>query len=367
MKCPFCDFYTRPHRNPNENDEYARALLREIEDAERLGWSGPREIQSIYVGGGTPSLADSRNLALILRALASVGAWADPTEISLEVNPEDATYPNIQTWQNLGFNRFSLGVEALLDAQLERLGRAGRASDNDRAMEAFERAGATNLSVDLIFGLEHQTLEDWLETLAKVSRWPIQHLSCYNLTVEPKTRYWVERAQSRLSLPEESVQAEMFLQGKACLQERGFLHYEISNFAKPGYESKHNNAYWNGNAYWGLGVSAHSFQKLSSSSFKRFWHPRSYRAYVENPLGIDFETLPLEKHFAERLMLGLRKIQGVNLADLEKDLNLAAPASLTEELRALESEGFLEFPGDRHLKLTSKGLLFSDLVFERFF
>lgn len=359
VKCPFCDFYTRPHRNTSEQAEYTEALLHELTTANHF--AGDYVVSSIYFGGGTPSLLEPKYFEKLLAQIRHRYSWTNDVEITLEINPEDLSPTKLSAWKDLGINRFSLGIEALSDAELSRLGRAGRKTDNERAINHLTQARA-NFSVDLIFGLENQTLEDWMHTLQNAVTWNPAHFSCYNLTIEPKTRYAVERKSGSLHLPEESIQAEMFLAAHRFLMSKGYGHYEISNYAKPGFESKHNLSYWNGQDYWGLGVSAHSFIKTSSGG-TRFWHPRSYRAYIENPRSIEKETLSPKTYAAERVMLSLRKLAGFSLSALEHELKHPIDVSLKAALQKNIQQGFIEAHGDTH-RFTEQGLLFSDSVFE---
>lgn len=359
VKCPFCDFYTRPHRDTSEQAEYTEALLQELTTANYF--TGDYVVNSIYFGGGTPSLLEPEYFKKLLTKMKHRYSWTNDIEITLEINPEDISPDRLSAWIDLGINRFSLGIEALSDAELSRLGRAGRKIDNERAIDLLTRARA-NFSVDLIFGLEDQMLEGWMHTLQTAVAWNPAHFSCYNLTVEPKTRYAVERDNGSLHLPEESVQAEMFLAAHRYLTSRGYAHYEISNYAKPGFESQHNLSYWNGQNYWGLGVSAHSFLKTSSGA-TRFWHPRSYREYIEDPCLVKSETLSAKTYMAERVMLSLRKLEGFSLAALEAELQSPLHETLRAALTKNIERGFLEAQGDKY-RLTEQGLLFSDSVFE---
>ena len=329
------------------------------------GWEKNHGVTSIYFGGGTPSLTSNDDLQRILEKIQGTFSVKTEIEITLEINPEDVTAERIAAWKATGINRFSLGLEAMQDDQLRRLGRAGTLADNLRALDYFA-AAEVNLSVDLIFGLEHQTLENWMQTLEKVIVWNPQHISAYNLTIEEKTKYWVEVKQNTLVPPPDETNAEMFLQGRAFLQTHGYAAYEISNFAKPGFESQHNQSYWTGQNYWGLGVAAHSLQRTSKNEVRRFWNPKSIQSYLlameKSELAIETEILPLEKHFSERVMVALRTSQGANLPTIESDLNMVTPATLKTYFDQKIRDGFLRTQG-ADLVLTEKGLLFSDDVF----
>ncbi|MCB0308707.1 MAG: radical SAM family heme chaperone HemW [Bdellovibrionales bacterium] len=368
VKCPFCDFYTRPNRHAEEAKAYTSALISEIKNYRAFGWSKPLRMTSIYFGGGTPSLTSTKDLESILRALRDEFEWDPHLEMTIEANPEDVTQEKAGRWKDLGINRVSLGVQALSDDDLKQLGRKGTAENNHLAWQILKKTAFKCLSVDLMFGLRNQTRDAWKETLQAILPWNAEHLSCYNLTIESKTRYWVDINQGKWVPPSDEIQADMFLEARKTLAQHGFKHYEISNYAKVGYESLHNSAYWNGQNYWGIGVAAHSLQR-TQSTIRRFWKPKSLQTYVQkiHQLShvIQDELLSPEKHLRERTMLCLRTSKGVHLASLANDLECEIPKDLVEMLERFKNEGFIE-KQQENLILTAKGQLFSDSLFEAF-
>ncbi|HLG18874.1 MAG TPA: radical SAM family heme chaperone HemW [Bdellovibrionota bacterium] len=365
-KCPYCDFYTRPLPTPSDVERYVRALVREIRQSERFGWRKNQPLQTIFLGGGTPSLLSSAHLDSILSSIRSAFSLDRDAEITMEINPETVTQDRVRTWRDFGVNRASLGVQTLRSDQLRRLGREHDGTIARHAYDQLRSGGFKNLSVDLMYGLEAQTGEDWARTLSDIVPWEPDHISAYNLTVESRTPFGGELDRGTLRLPQEEIQTELFLIGRQFLQEQGYIQYEISNYARPGFEARHNLIYWTGGDYWGVGVSAHSFQRRSSE-FIRWWNPRDLSRYVTAVEAgslptEESETLSVETHFGERLMTGLRLSRGVNLQELSHDLKFPAPSHALEAIARFSSTGHVRQNGD-HFSFTPQGMLLSNEIF----
>ena len=202
-------------------------------------------------------------------------------EVTLEINPETVSLENAKAWRDLGFNRASLGVQTLNGQALARLKRSHTPKDARKALEVLRAVGFSNISADFIFGLEGQTVQEWESTLHEILAWDLDHISAYNLIIEEKTRFAVELRQGTLRLPDEESQVRMFRRTRQILSGAGFTPYEISNYAKPGFESRHNLIYWTGGNYYGVGTAAHSFRKRDHLKIQRWWNCKNLPKYVE--------------------------------------------------------------------------------------
>jgi oxygen-independent coproporphyrinogen-3 oxidase len=266
----------------------------------------------------------------------------------------------------LGINRISLGVQTLNDLELERLGRNHRSKDVTVAFEVLYPAGLTNISVDLMFGLENQTIASWEETLKKTVDLRPKHISTYNLTIEKNTAYDREHTEGKLNLPSDEDQAEMLIRTKKILTGHGYDPYEISNAAIPGFESKHNMLYWTGKPYLGFGVSAHSFEN-ENGIYRRYWNTKNIPLYmksIESDVSVidSEEILDAKTHLRERLMTGLRLRKGIDIDLLEKEGLFFTP-SMKKQMEELMAHGRLVKNGPllsiptEHIPLTNEILL----------
>lgn len=347
-KCRYCDFVSTPRLAL-----IPRWLAGLREEITRYGDLG-LQFDSLYLGGGTPSLLPLEALTQLLDHLFAAFSFSEGLEFTLEANPEDLTLEVLKEYQRLGVNRLSVGLQSLWDRELAFLGRGHRAARGLEALELARRAGCGNLSVDLIYGLPGQSLADWRHTLEGVLALAPEHLSCYQLTLEEGTPLARERARGRLELPGEEEQRRFFLFTAEFLGSRGYVHYEVSNFArKEAYICRHNVKYWTRAPYLGLGPAAHSFL-----GDRRFWnhpHLEAYLAALEAgafPVAGE-ETLTREQQQLEAVFLGLRTARGLPLALLrEIPLNQAA-------LRELLKAGLLKQTGDR-LVPTLRGLVVAE-------
>lgn len=351
-KCRYCDFFSVT--DLSWRPRWLAALLREI----ALGrqdpfWLAPEtEFDTLYFGGGTPSLLTLAELAAILAAVSRCWRLSPEAEITLEANPDDLSPELLRGWRELGINRLSLGVQSFQDPELHFLGRRHRAAQTQQALDWARAAGFANLSMDLIYGLPGQSLASWLATLAAAAAWEPEHLSCYQLTLEAGTELGDLLAQGRLQpLPEEE-QRRFFLETAAYLSAAGYLHYEVSNFARsPNHRCRHNLKYWRHQPYLGLGPAAHSF-----NGRQRRWHFRELAPYCAAleagrlPVA-GGETLTPEQRRLEAVYLGLRTQDGLPLSALP----CPDPALVTE----LQQAGLLRRDQDR-LYLTREGLVVVD-------
>ncbi len=304
-KCPYCDFYSVP--GPARSAEWAEAVLRE---AHLLAADFGR-FDTLYLGGGTPSLLPVQTLKGLLRRLRrSLPFFADP-EVTLEVNPEDVRRESLSAYRDLGIHRISLGVQSLIPEDLAFLGRRHSASCALRAVEQVLEAGFRSVSVDLIYGLPGNRIGGWRETLETVVRCAPHHISCYELTAHPRTPLGRDVSEGRVRLPDERDTAVCYLETARILEAGGYAHYEVSNFAQPGHACRHNRKYWRRAPYLGLGPGAHSFLGAA-----RWWNPPCLATWLER-LGRDLppaegrEDLTPEQDLLERLWLGFRTSEGL--------------------------------------------------------
>lgn len=320
----------------------------------RLPLFQDEEIASLYFGGGTPSLHPEVIEAILEQAQSL--HLAPNCEITVEANPEQVTPALIRRFKRLGVNRMSLGVQSLDEALLQTLGRAHSKGDAIEAVHTIHREGITNLTIDLMNELPHQTLGSWQETLNAVQTLPITHLSLYNLTFEKNTVFMKNAKQLKPYLPTPEEAVEMLSMATQSLEEVGLKRYEISAFAKAGFEAIHNVGYWTGRPFLGLGPSAFSY--FEGKRFRNICHLKRYAEKLEKREDpVDFEEcLPHPANLHERLAIELRLFRGVNLASI--------PPSAHKTVDALCKEGFLE-KNEAVCRLTEQGKLFYDTVAER--
>lgn len=367
--CPYCNFNFRLLRSFETSfvDRLIEALLQEAEQR-RAEFSGPIDLQTLYFGGGTPSVLSPAQVRHLIEKLSAIFSKA-PREITFEANPEHLRPDLLAGWRAAGVNRLSLGVQSFDEKLLETLGRAHSAEDVRLAMAEARRAGFENISVDLIAGVPGETLAMLCHDLQAVMALQPEHVSYYGLTIEEKTAYYERRRRGELALPDEETQAQMFEAVRDGLRAAGFQHYEISNFARPGFESLHNSGYWLFRDYIGLGPGAHSFQRMHAHSVRKM-NLREPRAYVE---GVEqkrsafeaVEQLDERTAMGEFVFTGLRRLEGFSAERFESVFHERVEAIFADALGKLVKHGLLERTTDGW-RLTKQGVLLSDSVFEAF-
>ena len=356
-KCEYCDFYSLPGaRDKDRMDEYTAALVAHIREA-ATGANG-YEVDTVYFGGGTPSFFGAGGLARIFAEIDRRFDVSRDAEVTFEANPDSVTLPMLTHLRRAGFNRISIGVQSDLDEQLKALGRPHNYKQAQQAVSLARRAGFDNLSVDLMFGLPNQTLTGWRDTLENVLRLKPEHMSCYALKVEPNTPLWEYRDCA--NLPNDDVQADMYLAASEILQDHGYEHYEISNFAKPGFRSRHNLKYWTGGEYLGFGPCA-----ASDFAGKRFTIEPDLRAYVEGiahhgSVLSECETIPPRERAGEYVMLRSRIVTGLDAQEYERSYLLPF-APLQQLLERFAGHGLAAQSGSRWY-LTPRGWLVSNRI-----
>lgn len=357
-KCPYCDFNTYASMGHLVN-EYIPCVCTEIARCEERG----RPVATVYFGGGTPTFLPAEGLAAILNTVQQTFDILPDAEISAEANPNSSDVKKFQAMRRAGFNRLSIGVQALEDRLLRVIGRQHSAEEAECAVRMARQAGFTNVSIDLMFGLPTQTRADWDTTLERALALKTEHISLYALTLEPGTRFERLHKDGKLLLPPEEDEAWMYERAIEVLTQAGFEHYEISNFARSGFRARHNLVYWHNEEYLGFGPGAVSY--LRGRRWTKEKLPPQYIAKVRagEDLAIDGECLEPEAAIGETLMLGLRLLEGVSLSRLRARypmIDLEARFGLA--FARLTQAGLLEREGE-WIRLTHRGLLFANDVF----
>ncbi len=354
--CTYCNFHFST--STALKADFLSSLIKEISISKGF-IDGSEIIDTIYLGGGTPSLLLSDEIRNILQELNKQFNISSNAEITLEANPDDITPSVLKEWLRLGINRLSLGIQSFNEDELKYMNRAHTAIESRRSIDDIQQAGFTNFSVDLIFGtpfLNAGALESNLEIIFSKK---IPHVSCYALTVEPKTILNKLIEQKKVKPVNQEYQSEQFLLLMKKMQENGFEHYEISNFAQPGMRSRHNSSYWQGKPYYGFGPSAHSF----NGSNKRRWNISNNALYIKsllkNEVPYEEEILTPEQKLNEYIMTGLRTKEGINLNFIRDKYGIKILENLQLTAKKyLGSNKMME--QNNQLFLTNEGKLFAD-------
>ena len=353
-KCDYCDFYSLAGREESM-DAYQKALSTHLAEASPLASS--MRVDTVYFGGGTPSYYGARRLIRLLRLLRWEYRIRWNAEITLEANPDSVDVKSLAALRRAGFNRISLGMQSACDAQLADLHRPHDFAQVRAAVEAARKARFENISLDLIYGLPGQTLSDWQKTLEQAIALAPKHLSCYGLTVEKGTPL-ARRVKEGLVLPDDDAQADMYLWTVDRLARAGYEQYEISNFAMPGYASRHNLRYWQLKPYVGFGPGAHSDFGRRRYSFVRNLD-RYIGGVTRGDNVIDFsELIPLTERGGEYLMLGLRTAHGISAQEYRSNYHMDF-APIEEKLVEYAHRGWARREG-RRWRLTPEGFLISN-------
>ena len=354
-KCQYCDFYSLACKDDNLMDSYLDAVCSHIREAGALAPS--YKVDSIYFGGGTPSYFGGDAIAIIMTAIRRNFDVTGDAEITFEAHPDSVTDKLLRRMRAEGFNRVSLGVQDDHDDMLKKLGRPHTYAQAVTAFQKIRQAGFRNVSLDLMYGLPGQTVQQWQETLSNVLRMNPEHCSCYGLKIEEGTPFY--EMKDMLNLPSDDTQADMYLAAVEILRDRGFRQYEISNFARKGLYSRHNYKYWTGGEYLGFGPSA-------SSDFagKRFTLVSDLQAYINGirtggDIMADIQIIPPRERAGEYLMLRLRTNAGIAAQEYENAYMLPF-APLETVLRKYEAYGNAMQNADGRWSLTPKGYLISN-------
>jgi oxygen-independent coproporphyrinogen III oxidase len=317
VACHYCNFHFST--NVAHLNDFVKALFHEI--SLQKNFLGNEIVETIYFGGGTPSVLEEKHFTAVLNELFRHFSIADNTELTIEANPDDITAEKLNAWKNAGINRLSIGIQSFFDDDLKWMNRSHNASQAFKTIELSQVAGIENINIDLIYGLPGLTNNRWLENLEIFSGMNIPHLSAYSLTVEPETALEKMIQKGKKQIPDDNAASNHFSLLMDFTGLKNYEHYEISNFSLPGHYSKHNTSYWFGKKYLGLGPSAHSYNGIS-----RQWNISNNIKYIrslveENKLVFEQEVLTEQNLFNEFLMTRLRTMWGIDMKQLESDFS----------------------------------------------
>lgn len=355
--CYYC-YFSKVFIKNQPVDSYLEHLLEEFRsyDIEKLS--------TLYIGGGTPTALSAPQLEVLLNGLTKNLDLSVLEELTIEANPGDLDADKIAVLKNSAVNRVSLGVQTFDDKMLKKIGRSHLEKDIYENIDRLKLAGFDNISIDLIYALPGQTMEQVKENVAKAIGLDIPHMSLYSLILENHTVFMNRMRRGKLPLPKEELEAEMFEYIIAELEQAGFEHYEISNFSKPGFESRHNLMYWDNAEYYGIGAGASGY--VNGVRYKNHGPIRHYLSAVEEGNAcITEDHLSQKEQMEEEMFLGLRKKSGVSMARFEEKFGQSFAGLYGEIVRDLVQQGLMQIEGD-HVRMTKRGLFLGDTVAERF-
>ncbi|KON86985.1 coproporphyrinogen III oxidase [Sporosarcina globispora] len=360
--CHYCDFNKVFLKNQPVG-EYLDSLEKEMNLA--LKETPASRLDSIFVGGGTPTALNEKQLEKLCGTIKRQLPYDSFTEYTFEANPGDLSEEKLQILHDAGVNRLSFGVQTFNDELLKRIGRSHRARDVFQSIEAAKKVGFDNISIDLIYSLPGQTLQDFKDTLETSFTLDIVHYSGYSLIIEPKTVFYNLMRKGKLPTPGQDVEAEMYELLMEHMDKHGFAQYEISNFAKSGFESRHNITYWDNEWYFGFGAGAHGY--VNGLRLSNHGPLKKYMAPIENgqlPI-LEAHKVPLEEQMEEEMFLGLRKTDGVSISRF-KDKFGKDPLELFEFQIKQHTNKKLITVEEEHIKLTRQGRFLGNEVFQSF-
>ncbi|HFH6986062.1 TPA: radical SAM family heme chaperone HemW [Streptococcus agalactiae] len=355
--CYYCDFSKVFIKN-QPVDAYLQALIREFRSYDIT------ELRTLYIGGGTPTSISAVQLDYLLTELSRDLNLNTLEEFTIEANPGDLTVDKIEVLQKSAVNRVSLGVQTFNDKHLKRIGRNHNEVQIYSTIDALKTAGFQNISIDLIYALPGQTMDDVRSNVAKALSLNIPHLSLYSLILEHHTVFMNKMRRGKLHLPTEDLEAEMFEYIISEMERNGFEHYEISNFTKPGFESRHNLMYWDNVEYYGVGAGASGY--LDGIRYRNRGPIQHYlKGVSEGNARLSEEVLSKNEMMEEELFLGLRKKKGVSIGKFEQKFGTSFEKRYGQIVQELQSDGLLK-ENNGFIQMTKKGLFLGDTVAEKF-
>ena len=363
-KCLYCDFNSYPKKDEGI-EPYIEALIKEIEEYAKV--NKDILVKTIYIGGGTPSYINEKYIKRIIDSLKQNFEIIDNAEITIEVNPGTVNKRKLECYYKSGINRLSIGLQSSNDKLLQLIGRVHLFEDFLETVRMAQTVGFSNINADCMIGLPTQNIYDVEETLNVLINLRLTHISVYSLIVEPNTPIEKKINSGELKLPDEEIERYMYWFAKRKLEENGYLHYEISNFAKPLFRSKHNLDCWNQKAYKGFGISASSYE-----NGVRYTNIPSIDTYIKNIENgnikanyIIEEKQDKEAIMKEYMLLGLRKITGVDINEFIKKFAISPLYKFNKEITKLLREGLIEV-NEHSIRLSKKGLDLANIVWEEF-
>ena len=360
--CFYCDF-NKVFLEGQPVDEYVDALVKEMQLSKQL--HPQEEISTFYIGGGTPTTLNERQLEKLLNGIRSTYSLPKGAEFTMEANPESISFEKLKIMRDYGVNRLSMGVQSFNNDILKKIGRIHTAEQVYTSVTDARRAGFENMSIDLIFRLPNQTMADFEDSLKKALELDLPHYSIYALILENKTVFYNLMRQGKLPLPSEDTEADMYALAIETMSKNGRNQYEISNFALPGYESQHNLTYWKNESYFGFGAGAHGY--IDGIRYHNHGPIQQYLAPLrENNLPIiRQQQLSKNEQMEEEMILGLRTMEGVSQQHFAEKFQTSLLDQYASVISDLVTEGLLMLDGDR-IRLTQRGVFLGNEVFRSF-
>ena len=339
-RCKYCDFFSTTQLG--KKGAYVDALLAEWNDRKQVL---TEKVQTLYIGGGTPSSLDHAELIRIIQGILGDTPSEGPIEITIEANPGDITADKLQAWRALGINRLSIGIQSFNDRLLQLVGRRHNAEQAIQAVRIAQKEGINNISIDLMYALPSQTMAEWQADIVQALKLKVTHISSYGLIYEDDTPLTTLLEQGKIIAIDEDVEMQMYDHLVEQLTQHGYEHYEVSNFALPGQNSKHNSSYWNNTPYLGLGAGAHSYDGKM-----RWWNIADIDLYItqaiNHTLTPEHEIITPEQRHTEQIMLGLRTSQGIKCSAVNMD---KAQAYISKGLLQLNNENLVATTKGYHI------------------
>lgn len=359
--CHYCDF-NKVFLHGQPVDEYVDLLMKEIEIT--ITETPVKQLKTIFVGGGTPTALNEKQLERLCKGIRENLPFEDG-EFTFEANPGDLSIEKLRILKEYGVNRLSFGVQSFNNELLERIGRSHRVKDVYRSLDNAKKVGFDNISIDLIYALPGQTINDFRETLREALSLQLPHYSSYSLIVEPKTVFYNLMRKGKLVLPSVEAETKMYETLIEEMESYGLSQYEISNFSKPGYESKHNLVYWDNEEYFGFGAGAHGYingvRYSNAGPLKKYMTP-----LVDHKRPIFNETiLSIQEKMEEEMFLGLRKVEGVSLSRFKQRFDKDLEQVFQEAVTTMRNRGLLVVENG-YIRLTTEGRFLGNEVFQSF-
>ncbi|MBC2019459.1 oxygen-independent coproporphyrinogen III oxidase [Listeria booriae] len=360
--CYYCDF-NKVFLEGQPVDEYVDLLVKEMEMVTEQHKMSP--VETVFVGGGTPTTLNEAQLAKLCSAISRLFPMTENAEFSFEANPGDLSISKLQVMKDHGVNRLSMGVQSFNNELLKKIGRIHTVNDVYQSVNNAKQVGFENVSIDLIFSLPGQTEADFEDTLTKALDLDLPHYSAYSLIIEPKTIFYNLMQKGKLILPGEDAEANMYEKLMSTMEKHGRKQYEISNFAKPGYESRHNIVYWSNEHYFGFGAGAHGY--IGETRYANYGPLKKYMQPLQNGDLPTFQQkeLSLKEKMEEEMFLGLRKVAGVNKAHFQAKFGQSLDATFANAIDKTIEKGWLESTPES-VRLTRRGRFLGNNVFQEF-